>query len=153
MAKQRLRVWQRFELSDVNGVIAKGGELSDEPPKVIEVDGLVHDQMYPAIATTAIQKVYDSTQDIATFKFMWLRVLVSDAAGVEVETVYGTGGTRVVSTEKLRQGFAKVIPFQDGRDSTHTEDWGINGVANLLSKVTVKNFGSNNASVRIFAVD
>lgn len=152
MAKQRLRVWQRFELSDVGGTIAKGGELSDEPPKVIEVDGLVHDQMYPAIAAAATQKVYDSTQDIATFKFMWIEVLTSDGAGVEVEIVYGTAN-KVVYTETMRQGFQKPIASQDGRDSTHTEDWGVNGVANLLSKVTVKNFGSNDASVRIFAVD
>ena len=106
MAKQRLRVWQRFELSDSNGVIAKGGELSDQPSKVIEVDGLIHDQTYRDVADDGIQKVWDASQDTPTFKFMSFEALRGD---VELELVYGTGGNRVVSTEKVRSRHQKQI--------------------------------------------
>ena len=130
----------------LDGEVISLGSLTS-PTSVTYATEHGHFQQY-TVASSSTQKLFDVSEDLSDFDVMF----IVSSQDVEVEYVVANGGNEVVYTRKIRANLMEIIGSDDSRDSTHTEDWGADGTADTIDKVTVKNTGSSSANIKVLAL-
>jgi hypothetical protein len=137
-------ITQHFE-SALGGHVFTGGSITVS--QSITLDGDAHIQRH-TIATATTKKVFDIADDLADFDFLYLK---SDKT-VEAEFVVADGGNVVVFVLPLVANIPLMLGSDASRDSAHTEDWGVDGTADTIDKITISNASGATANVDVAAI-
>lgn len=132
--------------STINGSVVSYGDINSSVTVTAATGGKL-DAVFP-VADAGTQKIFDVADDLADFDY--LRI-TSDQT-VEAEFVVGNGGgSEVMFVLEIVAN----LPFHLGSDasrlSDHTEDWGADGTADTIDKITIKNSSGSTANVHVLA--
>jgi len=134
---------------DANG--NAGENTFDSSGKMFEEKDLVIGKAGDANDQVVLWDKADSLVD----KFKMLVILgVVKADQVECEFVVDAGGAKTKNyTEQCRTGFPIVKPSGVARDSDHTLAWAADGAQDEIEKIEAKNFGPDEAIVKIVVIE
>lgn len=127
----------------LNGKTVSAGSLT--VPTSVAIGGQQHVQSF-SVAQDGIQKVFDVSEDLADFDYMWIEA----DQDIEIEYVVANGGNEVVSTLKAVANVPFTLSSDVARDSAHAEDWGTDGAADTIDKVTIVNKETTTANVYVY---
>jgi hypothetical protein len=128
----------------IGGVTYSAGSLTTPSASITVTTSFV--QSF-SVATANTQKIFDVADDLADFDYMYV---VSDQT-IELEVVADDGANVVVSVLPLFAGVPQIFGSDASRDSDHTEDWGVDGAAVTIDKLTINNASGSTALITVAA--
>jgi len=139
-----INTWKRVEVN-IGGVNYAFGDLVTPQTVTLGSDG-VHIQRFE-VATATTQKIFDVADDLADFDYL----IVISTQDIEIEKVIDDGANVVVTVDPIYANLIYDLHGDGSRDSNHTEDWGADGTAATIDKLTISNASGSTANVLVAA--